>query len=44
MSISSETLQQIKAQLHTASRHEGSVPSDLYQHLTEVFARIIQYH
>lgn len=44
MSISSETLQQIKSQLHQASQHEGAVPADLYQHLTEVFSRIIQYH
>lgn len=44
MSISSETLSKIKAQLHAATHTDGSVPHDLYSHLTEVLGRIMQYH
>lgn len=44
MSISSETLHQIKQQLHHADANKDYVPADLYKHLTEVFSRIIQYH
>ena len=44
MSISPETLQKIKTQLHASSNVQGAVQSDLYTHLTEVFSRIIQYH
>lgn len=44
MSINSETLIKIKQQLHSAQNVTGSVSSDLYNHLTEVFSRIVQYH
>ena len=44
MSISPETLQKIRDQLQTAKKVGGAVPSDLYQHLTEVFNRIMMHH
>jgi hypothetical protein len=44
MSISHETLEKIRKQLHEAKNIGGSVPNDLYSHLTEVFNRIMMYH
>jgi len=44
MSISQETLDKIRKQLHEAKNIGGSVPNDLYSHLTEVFNRIMMYH
>jgi hypothetical protein len=42
MSVSSETLEKIRAQLHEVN-NSGS-QNNLYSHLTEVFNRIIEYH
>ena len=44
MSISHETLEKIRKQLHAAKNIGGSVPNDLYSHLTEVFNRIMMHH
>ncbi len=44
MSISIETLDKIRDQLRQAQNVGGSVPQDLYSHLTEVFNRIMLYH
>ena len=44
MSISSETLAKIRDQLKEAKQAGGSVPQDLYGHLSEVFNRILMYH
>ena len=44
MNISEETLQRIQDQLRSASNVGGSVPQDLYTHLTEVFNRILLHH
>lgn len=40
MSVSTETLQKIKAQLH-AGNSQGLINNDLYSHMTEVFSRIV---
>jgi len=44
MSISVETLERIREQLRQAKEVGGSVPQDLYSHLTEVFNRIMLHH
>ena len=44
MSISVETLDKIREQLREAKNVGGSVPQDLYSHLTEVFNRIMLHH
>jgi hypothetical protein len=44
MSISPETLQKIRDQLHEAKQVGGSVSNDLYSHLTAVFNRIMLHH
>jgi hypothetical protein len=44
MSISAETLWKIREQLKEAKPAGGSVPQDLYGHLSEVFNRILMYH
>lgn len=44
MSISVETLDKIREQLREAKDVGGSVPQDLYSHLTEVFNRIMLHH
>lgn len=44
MSISVETLDKIREQLREAKECGGSVPQDLYSHLTEVFNRIMLHH
>ena len=44
MSITPETLDRIRDQLHAAKQVGGSVPNDLYSHLTEVFNRIMLHH
>ena len=40
-SINEETLERIRGQLREARDIGGSVPQDLYTHLTEVFNRIL---
>lgn len=44
MSLSVETLDKIREQLRLAKDVGGSVPQDLYSHLTEVFNRIMLHH
>ena len=44
MSVSTETLERIKAQLREAKDVGGNVPQDLYTHLTEVFNRILAHN
>lgn len=44
MSLSVETLDKIREQLREAKDVGGSVPQDLYSHLTEVFNRIMLHH
>jgi len=44
MSINPETLEKIRSQLHESKNVGGSVPNDLYSHLTEVFNRIMLHH
>ena len=44
MSINGATLERIKAQLRQGKEIGGTVPQDLYSHLTEVFNRIMLHH
>lgn len=44
MSLSVETLDRIREQLREAKDVGGSAPQDLYNHLTEVFNRIMMHH
>lgn len=44
MSVGIDTLEKIKAQLKEAKELGNNVNLDLYQHLTEVFNRIMLHH
>lgn len=44
MSVSLDTLERVKAQLKEATDVGNNISLDLYQHLTEVFNRIMLHH
>ena len=44
MSIQEHTLDRIRNQLREPKQIGGTVPQDLYSHLTEVFNRILVHH